>query len=126
MAPPCLGSEASELSPGSPACRVTATHSVRAAEAWVSGAVTGVEDALNERPGCSGSRVGHAMLLLTLVGPRELGSLSVSGFLAWERGPGVCIYLGTVEGVVQGATQKPQDGPVRAAVMPVGVREHVP
>lgn len=91
---------------------------MRAAEAWVSGAVTVGGDALDER------RVG---VLAAAGGPRRApvvlaarGSWRTCPCLdssAWETGRGVHLP-GTAEAVVQGATQKPQEGPVRAALMP--------
>ena len=78
-----------------------------------------VKDALNERRvGVLAAGGGPRHAPVDPGSPRELGSLSVSGFLCLGEGAGVCIYPGTVEGVVRGATQKPQEGPVRAAVMP--------
>lgn len=86
---PLPGMEASELVRG-PACRVTAhTHSVRAAEAWVSGAVTGWKMLSTSgvwvfwRQG-----VGHAMLLLTPVVRGSWGACPCLDSSAWERGPG--------------------------------------
>ena len=62
-------------------------------------------------------RVGHALLLLSWQ-PEGAGGLVHVWIPLPGRGGGVCIYPGTAEGVVQGATQKPQEGPVRAALMP--------